>query len=125
MMKMKVQKELTENEVKTILASDISKSAKIKELFMKGLDVKTIANHMNTRYNFVYNVVSNMVRVNDLESEVIKEDKANKRDEIIKLANENKTNVEISKALKVNYNYVWKVVNEGIQSGEIKIKGSK
>jgi galactitol-specific phosphotransferase system IIB component len=115
MMKMKVEKILSREEIKKILVSEISKSEKMKKLFMGGLDVKSISEMMNVRYNFVYNVVSNMIRVNDMEKEVVKEVKENKKDEIIKLLKEGKSNIEICKKLKCNYNYVWKVVNEELK----------
>lgn len=114
MMKMKVEKVATKNEIAKIVESNESKSSKMKQLFLKGLDIKTISEIMQVRYNFVYNVVSNMIRVEGLESNVVKETKENKKDEIIKLLNEGKSNIEISKALKCNYNYVWKIVNEAL-----------
>lgn len=116
MMKLVVEKEISEKEIEKLLKDEsLSKSSKMKEMFLQGLDVKRISEIMNTRYNFVYNVVSNMIRVNDLESKVVKENKENKRDEIVSLLKENKSNIEISKLLKVNYNYVWKVVNEELK----------
>jgi DNA-binding CsgD family transcriptional regulator len=60
-------------------------------------------------------VVSNMVRMGDLENHVVKEVKENKKDEIVKMLKEGKSNIEISKALKCNYNYVWKIVNEELK----------
>jgi DNA-binding CsgD family transcriptional regulator len=115
-MKLVVEKEISEKEIEKLLKDEsLSKSSKMKEMFLQGLDVKRISEIMNTRYNFVYNVVSNMIRVNDLESKVVKENKENKRDEIVSLLKENKSNIEISKLLKVNYNYVWKVVNEELK----------
>jgi DNA-binding CsgD family transcriptional regulator len=104
-MKLVVEKEISEKEIEKLLKDEsLSKSSKMKEMFLQGLDVKRICEIMNTRYNFVYNVVSNMIRVNDLESKVVKENKENKRDEIVSLLKENKSNIEISKLLKVNYN---------------------
>jgi DNA-binding NarL/FixJ family response regulator len=118
MMKMKVTKEMTTVEIDTVIKSEVSKSEKMKKLFQGGMDVKAISELMGTRYNFVYNVVSNMIRVNDLENEIIKEAKDNKHSEIVRLLTEGKSNIEISKELKVNYNYVWKVVNEELRKGK-------
>jgi len=118
MMMMKVEKKLEKKEVEKILKAEVSKSEKMKILFKGGLEVKEIAELMNVRYNFVYNVVSNMIRVNDLENSVIKEEKENKRKDIVKLLKEGKSNIEISKELKCNYNYVWKVVNEELRKSK-------
>lgn len=115
MVKMAVEKVMGKAEVKKVLESQASKSAKMKELFLGGLDIKTIAELMGVRYNFVFNVVSNMIRTEDLEEKVVKETKDNKRNEIVRLLKEGKSNVEISKELKCNYNYVWKVVNEELK----------
>lgn len=114
-MKMKVEKTVTKKEIEAILKQEVSKSSKMKELFLKGLDVKTISEIMNVRYNFVYNVVSNMIRIEGLDEQIVKETKENKKDEIIKLLKEGKSNVEISRILKCNYNYVWKIVNEELR----------
>lgn len=103
-----------------ILKSEVSKSAKMKALFNLGLEVKQIAELMQVRYNFVYNVVSNMVRINDIEVEQVKKD--SKRDDIVRLLKEGKSNIEISKELKCNYNYVWKVVNEELKKGKVEAK---
>ena len=118
MMKMKVEKKLERKEVEKILKAELSKSEKMKILFRGGLEVKEIAELMNVRYNFVYNVVSNMIRINDLENNVIKEEKENKRKDIVRLLKEGKSNVEISKELRCNYNYVWKVVNEELRKSK-------
>jgi transposase-like protein len=115
MMMMKVEKMIEKKEIEKIIKGEKSKSEKMKELFKGGMDVKSISELMNVRYNFVYNVVSNMIRIDDMEANVIKEEKSNKRDEIVKLLKEGKSNIEISKELKCNYNYVWKVVKEELK----------
>lgn len=119
-MKIKLTKELTKQqlnkEIKTIVSNTTSsKSLKMKELFNLGLTIKEIQttleeNEIKVIYNFVYNVISNYVNINDIE--LIKEEKVNKKKLIIDLYNEGKTNKEISKELKTNYNYVLKVIKE-------------
>ena len=121
MMMMKVEKKIEKKEVEKILKSEISKSEKMKILFKGGYEIKEISILMNVRYNFVYNVVSNMIRMNDLEKDVIKEEKDNKRDKIVELLKKGKSNIEISKELKCNYNYVWKVVNECLKENNKKV----
>ena len=37
------------------------------ELYNQGLEIKEIAIAMDVRYNFVYNVISNHCRMNDVE----------------------------------------------------------
>lgn len=116
-MKMKVERKLEKKEIEKILKSELSKSQKMKDLFKGGLEVKEISLLLNVRYNFVYNVVSNMIRVNDLEGKVVKEKKEDKKSKIIELLKKGKSNIEISKELKCNYNYVWKIVNEELSKG--------
>lgn len=110
---MKIQNagKVTENKIQAVLNnSELSKSGKMKELFLMGLEIKDIAERVGVRYNFVYNVVSNLVRMNDIEVE--KSVKEGKRDQIIALFKAGKTNTEISNELKTNYQYVYKVVKE-------------
>lgn len=88
----------------------LSKSGKMKELFRLGLDVKEIASIMGVRYNFVYNVVSNMVIVEGIEVEATKS--TSKKDEIWALLDSGKTAKEVAIELKTNLNYVYKLRKE-------------
>ena len=85
------------------------------ELYNGGLDIKQIAQAMDVRYNFVYNVISNHCRMNDIELRTNKGNENSKKVMIEKLFKEGKTNVEISKELKTNYNYVYKITKQLIQ----------
>ena len=87
MIKMSVSKVITKKEVDEVLKTEISKSQKIIKLFEGGLDVKEISILMGIRYNFSYNVISNYIRMNDVKG-VVKEEKENKKSEIIKLYKE-------------------------------------
>lgn len=111
---------LTTKQVQKVIQGDGSKSAKMKTLFEAGMEIKEIATLMDVRYNFVYNVVSNHINMNGLAVE--KNNKASKKDEIIKLYLENKSNKEISIELKTNYNYVFNTIkqykNSLVQEGE-------
>lgn len=89
---------------------NMSKSAKMKSLFDLGIPVKEISDIMGTRYNFVYNVVSNYVNMNGIEIEYSK--KVSKKDLIVELFNQGKSNKEISIELKVNYNYVFNTLKD-------------
>lgn len=109
-MKKTVDKVGTKKQVKDIMNEDLSKSAKMRALFDLGLDVKEISELTATRYNFVYNVVSNYVNINDIAVE--KNQVSGKKDAILALHLAGKTKTEISKELKTNYNYVFKVVKE-------------
>jgi predicted transcriptional regulator len=93
--------------IKKILEQDISKSQKMIQLYNGGLEVKEIAAIMGVRYNFVYNVVSNYCRMNDIQMRVVQ--KENKKATIIQLIEAGKSNVEISAATKCCYNYVFSV----------------
>lgn len=112
---MKIQNAETTKNLKATIASILadeatSKSAKMKALFTLGLEVKEIATLMNVRYNFVYNVVSNMVIVEGIEVE--HSQTTSKRDVIAGLAGQGKTAKEIAIELKTNMNYVYKILNE-------------
>jgi DNA-binding NarL/FixJ family response regulator len=96
--------------IEAIKTSEASKSGKMRELFALGLTIKEIANIMQVRYNFVYNVISNLIITTGLEVET--EVKTTKKDLIKALFLQGKTNKEIAIELKTNYNYVAKLVKE-------------
>lgn len=98
-------------EIQNILAADTSKSKKMIALYDLGLEIKDIATLMETRYNFVYNVVSNYTNTHGL---TIRTKKAGdgKKDVIVTLHKAGKTNKEIAAELKTNYNYVYKVISD-------------
>lgn len=88
-----------------------SKSAQMVEMYNKGMEIKDIATKMGVRYNFVYNVVSNHCRVNDVELRTSKKS-GEKKDQVIAMLKDGKTPIEISKELKTNVNYVYKIRKE-------------
>ena len=100
---------MKQNEIQKIISNATSKSKAMIELYNGGLEIKEIANAMNVRYNFVYNVISNHCRMNEIELRTNKTNENSKKVMIEKLFKEGKTNIEISKELKTNYNYVYKV----------------
>lgn len=124
MKKLNVIEKSTTTKIEKITKNEnISKSQKMKDLFELGLEIKEIATIMNVRYNFVYNVVSNHVRINDIETTSV--ERNSRKNEIIELFLSGKTNVEISKELKVNYNYVFKVIKEYKSEQEHIVKDAK
>jgi DNA-binding NarL/FixJ family response regulator len=110
-----------EKKIQNIVASEESKSSKMKQLFQLGLEVKEIATLLEVRYNFVYNVISNQVIVEGLEVETTKQ--SSKKDQVRELFNQGKSNKEIAIELKTNYNYVYKLVKE-IKS-ELEVKSTE
>lgn len=115
---MEHQEKGLDKKVAAVVAKEgVSKSSKMKELFNLGLDVKEIAEVMGVRYNFVYNVVSNMVIVEGIQVETNKRE--SKKDKIMDLLDAGKTVKEIAVELKTNYNYVYKVSKEWKVSREI------
>ncbi|MCU7522786.1 MAG: hypothetical protein HF308_19310 [Ignavibacteria bacterium] len=97
--------------VKNIMADENkSKSAKMKEMFQAGLEVKEIAELMNVRYNFVYNVTKNLIITESLQVEKV--EKESKKDIVIEMHKAGKTNIQIATELKTNYNYIFKIVKE-------------
>ena len=110
-MKIKNVKNLTKAEQNKLLKSEeVSKSQKMKTLFEAGLTIKNIAELLDVRYNFVYNVISNYIITSDIE--VIKEEKVNKKQIISEMFNNGLSVKEIAIELKTNYNYVYKIVKE-------------
>ena len=106
---------MKQNEIQTIINNATSKSKAMIELYNEGLDIKQITQAMDVRYNFVYNVISNHCRMNGIELRTNKGNENSKKVMIEKLFKEGKTNVEISKELKTNYNYVYKITKQLIQ----------
>lgn len=103
-------------EIKTILNSETSKSKKMIALYDANLEIKEIAALLEVRYNFVYNVISNHCRMNDLELRTNISAGNSKKQLIIDLFNSGKSNTEIAKELKTNYNYVYKITKEAMNA---------
>lgn len=96
-------------EIQKIINNATSKSKAMLALYNSGLEIKQIANIMQVRYNFVYNVISNYCRMNDIELRTNKNNTNSKKVQIEELFKAGKSNVEIAKELKTNYNYVYKI----------------
>ena len=103
---------MKQNEIQTIINNATSKSKAMVELYNAGCEIKQIAQAMDVRYNFVYNVVSNYCRMNEVELRTNKENGNSKKAQIAKLFAQGKSNTEIAKELKTNYNYVYKITKE-------------
>jgi transposase-like protein len=95
---------------KIINNQELKKSQKMIQLYQLGLTVKEISVEMNILYNFVYNVVSNYCNINKVELTTSKSE--NKKDKIIELYLQNKSNKEISIELSTNYNYVFNTLKK-------------
>ena len=100
---------MTNKEITTIINNATSKSKAMIELYNGGLAIKEIATAMDVKYNFVYNVVSNYCRMNDVELRTNQVNGSSKKVLIEQLFKEGKSNTEIAKELKTNYNYVYKI----------------
>lgn len=110
-MESKMSAKVVDKKVEAIMGDEkMSKSGKMKELFNLGLEVKEIATMLGVRYNFVYNVVSNMVIVEGVQVESSK--KESKKDKVWELLDQGKTVKEIAVELKTNYNYIYKLKKE-------------
>lgn len=116
MKKLNVEKMLGKKEIEKVLSSENSKSGKMKILFEGGVEIKEISILMLVRYNFVYNVISNYVNMNKIELEKVSKD--NKKEKIIEMFLEGKSNKEISIDLSTNYNYVFNVIKNYKLSNE-------
>lgn len=97
--------------VRKIVADEmLSKSKKMIALYSLEIEIKDIAVIMNVRYNFVYNVVSNFCNVNNIKIATVK--KEGKKEKIIAMFLEGKSNKEISIDLATNYNYVFNTIKD-------------
>lgn len=106
---------MKQTEINKIIETSTSKSAAMVTLYSNNLEIKEIASLLNVRYNFVYNVISNYCRLNDVELRTNQVNGSSKKQLIIDMFNQGKSNTEISKELKTNYNYVYKVTKELIK----------
>lgn len=107
---------MTKKDITKVLESNESKSKKMIALYNGGMEIKEIATLMEVRYNFVYNVISNMCRMNDVELRTNKDNDNSKKALIIEMMHEGKSNTEIAKELKTNYNYVYKITKEAMSN---------
>ena len=107
---------MKQNEINKLLNdTTLSKSKKFIMLYNEGLEIKEISSLFNVRYNFVYNVVSNYCRMNEIELRTNNVNGSSKKVMIEELFKQGKSNTEISKELKTNYNYVYKITKQLIQ----------
>ena len=108
---------MKQNEINKLLNdTTLSKSKKFITLYNEGLEIKEIASLFNVKYNFVYNVVSNYCRMNDIELRTNQVNGSSKKVMIEELFKQGKSNTEIAKELKTNYNYVYKITKQLIQT---------
>jgi hypothetical protein len=107
----KVVKKLSKEEIKALVKNtQVSKSAKIRQLFDSGMDIKSISQLLQIRYNFAYNVLQNHVIQNGIAVE--KSVRVSKRDDIVKLLKTGMSLADVSRKTKTNYNYIWKINKE-------------
>lgn len=105
------KREEKNNQIEVILNDEsLNKSEKMRRLYELGLDLTTIANYMHVRYNFVYNVVTDYLRVRS--AQVMTGDYVTKKQQIIGLFEEGESMPHISQKLHTDYNYVRRVVKE-------------
>lgn len=104
--------------VESIVTSEMNKSNKMIALYQLNLPIKEIAVLMDTRYNFVYNVVSNYCIKNGLTISTNKVDTDSKKDIVIRMYLEKKTAKEIAIELKANMNYVYTIIKTYKQQHE-------
>ena len=110
----KLNKNSDEKAIAIIANENLSKSAKIKNLFDLGFEIKIIAQFLNIRYNFAYNVISNYCITDSKQIESTKSE--SKKDLVKQLFVANKSTKEIAIELKTNYNYIYKIIKELVLS---------
>lgn len=107
----KVVKKLSKEEIKALVENtQVSKSAKVRQLFDSGMDIKSISQLLQIRYNFAYNVLQNHVIQNGIAVE--KSVRVSKRDDIVKLLKTGMSLADVSRKTRTNYNYIWKINKE-------------
>jgi hypothetical protein len=100
-----------EAKVEAIVGNEAtSKSSKMKDMFKLGVEVGAIAKKLGVRYNFVYNVVSNMVIVEGLEVEQGRD--TSKRDTVMGMFDKGMSVKEVAVDLKSNQQYLYKLHKE-------------
>ena len=110
------EKTLANETIKKIINdANLSKSQKFIKLYNCDLEIKEIALIFEVRYNFVYNVISNYCRMHDVELRTNVVNGSSKKQLILELFNAGKSNTEIAKELKTNYNYVYKITKEALK----------
>lgn len=108
---LEVKPVITEDAVQTIAQNQgLSKSAKMKAMYDLGVGIKDIANTLQVRYNFVYNVISNYCITSG--TEMVHKKTESKKDIIMKMFDLGKTVKEIAVELRTNYQYVYKLHKE-------------
>ena len=108
---MEVKPIKTEDSIQVIAQNpELSKSAKMKAMYDLGMGIKDIANTLQVRYNFVYNVISNYCITQG--TEMVHKKTESKKDVIMKMFDAGKTVKEIAVELKTNYQYVYKLHKE-------------
>lgn len=95
---------------KILTNTELNKSQKILSLYELGIEISEISKLLEIRYNFSYNVISN--HCIKTGTEIRKTNKVNKKQLVIELLQQNKSNIEIARELQTNYNYVCKIVKE-------------
>ena len=96
-----------------LMDESLNKSEKMRKLFDMGLDITSIANYLCVRYNFVYNVVMDYLRVNSAKAaQNDTESHETKKQSIINLFQQGHSLTQISNLLKTDYNYVSRVVKD-------------
>lgn len=107
--------------LKVLENGKLSKSDKMKALYNGGIEIKEIAELMEVRYNFVYNVISEYCRMEDVELRVKKKAKSGVgKEEIEKLLLKGLSVIEVCEELKIRSNYVYKIRKGLKESGKIK-----
>lgn len=114
------------SEIDVICGNKVSsKSSKMIDLYNLGLELSEIFEVMNekgvfvSRSNFVYNVVSEYCRLNDVELRVKKKSGV-KKEEIEKLLLEGNCVIDVCKILKIKSNRVYKIRKEMEVKGLLK-----
>jgi DNA invertase Pin-like site-specific DNA recombinase len=100
--------------LKQYTEGNIKKSEAIRELFKNGMEVKSIAESLEIRYQHVYNTVQNAIYKQEIDSTniVLKEKTSDKKNKITELLSQGKSPKEIAIELKSNINYVYKIKKE-------------
>ena len=94
---------MTKNAMNKVIEGAASKSKAMIELYNAGCEIKEIAEAMQVRYNFVYNVVSNYCRMNEVELRTNKENGHSKKAQIAELFAQGKSKYDTNTLIIFSY----------------------
>ena len=109
-----------EPEATVTVATPVTKSARIKELYDAGVSIGDIAKQLGIRYAFAYQVAGRHAAATGRTFSTGREQGPTKSNKIRELSDAGKTVGQIAKELNCNYTFAWMTVNAHKKKSEKK-----